>query len=52
MGNEVIVAGKVWQSSQNGLVFDPHGISPTICVGCHAGVEPKIIIYKDEEKND
>ena len=41
--NQVIVVGQVWRSSQNGMVYDPRGVSPTICVGHHAGVEPKII---------
>lgn len=41
--DQVIVVGQVWRSSQNGMVYDPRGVSPTICVGHHAGVEPKII---------
>lgn len=39
------IVGKVWRSSQNGMVYDPEGVSPCICVGCHSGVEPKIIEY-------
>ena len=51
MNDEVIVVGQVWRSSQNGAVYDPRGVSPTICVGHHAGVEPKIIVYEDEQEN-
>ena len=47
--DEVIIVGQVWRSSQNGQVYDPRGVSPTICVGHHAGVEPKIIVYEDEQ---
>ena len=47
MNDKVIVVGQVWKSSQNGQVYDPRGVSPTICVGHHAGVEPKIIVYED-----
>jgi hypothetical protein len=45
----VIVVGQCWQSSQNGQVYDPRGLSPTLVVGHHAGVEPKIIVYEDEQ---
>jgi len=48
MNDEVLVVGQVWKSSQNGAVYNPRGIAPTICVGHHAGVEPKIIVYEDE----
>ncbi len=41
------IVGKVWKSKQNGMVYDPDGISPCICVGHHSGVEPKIIEYED-----
>jgi len=51
MNDKVIVVGQVWRSSQNGQVYDPRGVSPTICVGHHAGVEPKIIVYEDEQDN-
>ena len=40
------IVGQIWRSRQNGMVYDPEGISPTICVGHHAGVEPKIIEYE------
>lgn len=50
--NKVKVMGKCWESSQNGLVYDPNGLSPTIVCGSHSGVEPKIGVvplnpYKD-----
>ena len=44
----VVVVGYVYRSQQNGQVYDPRGLSPTICVGHHAGVEPRIIEYEDE----
>lgn len=46
-----IVAGFVYKSRQNGQVYDANGVSPCICVGCHAGVEPRIIAYEDEQQN-
>ena len=42
------IAGQIWRSKQNGKVYDPDGLSPCICVGHHAGVEPKIIGYDDD----
>lgn len=50
MNDKVIVVGQVWKSSQNGAVYDTRGVSPTICAGHHAGVEPKIIVYEDEQE--
>ena len=41
---EVKVVGQCWKSSQNGLIYDTDGLSPTLVSGCHSGVEPKIII--------
>ena len=38
---------RIYRSSQNGMVYAPEGISPCICVGHHAGVEPKIIEYEE-----
>lgn len=43
-----IVVGQIWKSQQNGMVYDPRGLSPTICVGHHSGVEPKIIEYEKD----
>lgn len=40
------IVGQVWQSKQNGKVYDPGGLAPCLCVGHHAGVEPKIIEYE------
>lgn len=40
---------KVWKSQQNGWVYDPQGISPCLNAGHHAGVEPKIIVYEEQE---
>lgn len=44
--SQCLIAGQVWKSKQNGKVYDPDGIAPCICVGHHAGVEPKIIEYE------
>ena len=52
MNDKVIIVGQVWRSSQNGQVYDPRGVSPTICAGHHAGVEPKIIVYEDEQQSN
>lgn len=43
-----IVIGKIWKSEQNGLVYNPDGLSPCLTVGCHSGVEPKIIVYEKD----
>lgn len=45
-----LIVGYVYKSQQNGQVYDPRGVSPTICVGHHAGVEPRIIVYEDEDE--
>lgn len=50
-GAKVIVVGQIWRSSQNGMVYDTGGVSPCICVGHHAGVEPKILEYEDIRKH-
>ena len=41
-----IVTGWIWRSRQNGMVYDPEGVAPTLMVGHHSGVEPKIIEYE------
>ena len=40
---------KIWKSHQNGWVYDPQGLCPTLTVGQHSGVEPKIIVYEQTE---
>lgn len=45
---KVMKVGQIYRSKQNGWVYDPEGVSPTICVGHHAGVEPRIIVYETE----
>lgn len=42
-----LIVGQVYRSQQNGMVYDPNGISPCLTVGNHAGVEPRIIVYED-----
>ena len=40
---------RIWKSQQNGLVYDPDGLSPRLQVGHHSGVEPKIVEYEEQE---
>lgn len=47
-----VIVGQVYRSQQNGMVYDPNGIAPCICVGHHAGVEPRIIVYEDKKTRD
>ena len=43
------VVGWVYESRQNGAVFDVRGLAPCLSVGCHSGVEPKIgIVYETD----
>ena len=44
-----LIVGRVWRSQQNGLVYDPEGLAPTLVVGHHSGVEPKIIEYEENK---
>ena len=41
--------GKIWKSEANGWVYWSGGLSPTICVGAHSGVQPKILIIEEDE---
>ena len=44
----IITEGYVYRSRQNGLVLNPMGVSPTIGVGQHSGVEPRIrVVYEN-----
>ena len=42
------IVGTVWNSKQNGKIYDPAGIAPCITAGPHGGAVPCIIEY---EKN-
>ena len=42
--DKIIVVGNVWNSRQNGMVLNVKGIAPCLSVGCHSGVEPKILV--------
>lgn len=45
---KIITEGYVYRSRQNGLVLNPMGVSPTIGVGQHSGVEPRIrVVYEN-----
>lgn len=46
-----LIVGQIWKSKQNGKVYSPDGIAPCICVGHHAGVEPKIIVYDARQEH-
>lgn len=46
------IVGQIWKSKMNGIVYDPTGIAPCICVGKHSGVEPKIIVYAETEETE
>lgn len=47
--DKIIVVGYVWNSRQNGMVLDIHGVSPCFTVGQHSGVEPKIkVVYETD----
>ena len=37
------IVGMVWNSKQNGKIYDPTGIAPCITAGPHGGVVPYII---------
>ena len=41
-----LIAGYVYRSKQNGMVYDPDGVASCLCVGNHGGVSPKIILYE------
>jgi hypothetical protein len=48
--SRIKIIGYVWKSQQNGAVYDASGVSPNLCCGNHAGVEPKIMEIKYETK--
>ena len=47
--DRIVIEGYVYESRQNGLVLNMGGVSPTIGVGCHSGVEPKIKVVYDTD---
>lgn len=47
--DKIIVLGKIWKSETNGAVYSPEGISPTLTVGAHSGVSPKILLYEEKD---
>lgn len=42
MKPKIIPIGKIWKSEANGWVYHRGGVSPTLCIGQHSGVQPKI----------
>lgn len=50
---KIEVVGQIWKSEANGQVYLRGGLSPTLCVGAHSGVSPKIIeVYEDDNLCD
>lgn len=47
---KIEIIGQIWKSLANGMVYSPEGLSPTLVVGCHSGVEPKIIYIEEDEE--
>ena len=50
--DRIIIEGYIWKSQQNGGVYNPDGICPTITCGQHSGCEPKIIEYGHKQDNN
>lgn len=50
--SKIMVLGYVWKSQQNGAVYDQEGLSPCLNCGCHSGVEPKIMVYYEQDNSD
>ena len=48
LSSSVRIVGQIYKSKQNGMVYDPNGLAPCICVGRHSGVEPKIVEYEED----
>lgn len=47
--SKIEVVGFVYSSRQNGTLLNIRGVCPTLSVGCHSGVDPKIrIIYETD----
>ena len=46
----IVKIGKIWRSETNGWVYGIDGVCPTLCCGCHSGVEPKIVVEESEKK--
>jgi len=42
MKPKIYPIGKIYNSEANGWVYHRGGVSPTLCVGAHSGVQPKI----------
>lgn len=47
MTDRIIVMGWIYRSRQNGVVVSVYGLSPTLSVGHHSGVEPRCVWYED-----
>ena len=45
---KIDVIGQIWNSLTNGMVYGVSGLCPTLCVGAHSGVQPKVIILIEE----
>ena len=40
--------GQIWKSEVNGWVYDMRGLAPSLTVGQHSGVSPKILVYDED----
>lgn len=47
--SSIVIEGWVYASRQNGVVVSPDGLSPCLGVGCHSGVETKILLKYESE---
>lgn len=47
--DRIVIAGWVYCSRQNGVVVDICGLSPCLGVGCHSGVETKILLKYESD---
>ena len=51
--NKIVRVGQVSnKGSQAGMVYDPNGLFPTICVGTHGYAMGNIIEYFDKKRED
>lgn len=47
--SRIVIEGYVYNSKQNGLVLNMCVVAPTIAVGHHSGVEPRIkVVYETD----
>lgn len=47
MSDSITIRGWIYRSRQNGVVVDAGGVAPTLSVGKHSGVEPRVLWYDE-----